>query len=130
MVEFALVVPLLLVLIMGMVDFGMALRAYVTVTNASREGARLGVTCRTDGPITDRTVLYSSNLLTASDVIVVANPCSSGAYVGATDGLPVTVTATRNHHLITPLGNLVSLVSGGTVPNTIPLSATTTMRVE
>jgi Flp pilus assembly protein TadG len=41
LVEFALVVPLLLVVIAGIVDFGFAFQRYEVVTNAAREGARL-----------------------------------------------------------------------------------------
>ena len=41
--EFALVVNLLLLLLMGMVDFGHAWFLRQVITNASREGARAGV---------------------------------------------------------------------------------------
>ena len=41
LVEFALVLPLLLVLIGGIVDFGFLFQRYEVVTNAAREGARL-----------------------------------------------------------------------------------------
>jgi hypothetical protein len=40
LVEMALVLPLLLMLFMGIVDFGRAYYSYVTLTNAAREGAR------------------------------------------------------------------------------------------
>lgn len=40
MVEFALVTPVLLLIIIACLDFARALNAYVTITNASREGAR------------------------------------------------------------------------------------------
>ncbi|HVS44986.1 MAG TPA: TadE family protein [Candidatus Dormibacteraeota bacterium] len=40
LVEFALVAPLLLALAFGIFDFGRGMSANVTVTNASREGAR------------------------------------------------------------------------------------------
>lgn len=39
--EFALVVPLLLILLAGIVDFGRAFYTQVVLTNAAREGARL-----------------------------------------------------------------------------------------
>jgi Flp pilus assembly protein TadG len=39
-VEFALVVPILIVMIFGMVDMGMAINAQAIVGNAAREGAR------------------------------------------------------------------------------------------
>jgi len=44
LVEFALVAPLLLVLVFGVYDFGRGMSANVTVTNSSREGARYLVT--------------------------------------------------------------------------------------
>ncbi len=40
-VEFALVLTLLLMLIFGIIDFGRAYNAQVTLTQAAREGARL-----------------------------------------------------------------------------------------
>lgn len=43
-IEFALVMPVLLLLLVGIFDLGRALGAYVTVTNASREGARFAIT--------------------------------------------------------------------------------------
>jgi Flp pilus assembly protein TadG len=42
LVEFALVLPLLLIIIMGIIDFGLAFQRYEVITNAAREGARLG----------------------------------------------------------------------------------------
>ncbi len=43
LVEFALVVTLLLLLIFGMVEFGLDYNNYIVVRNGSREGARLAV---------------------------------------------------------------------------------------
>lgn len=42
MVEFAIVAPLLFVLIFGIIDFGRVFFLYNNLTNAAREGARLG----------------------------------------------------------------------------------------
>lgn len=39
--EFALILPILLVLIMGMVEFGWVYQAELAVTHAAREGARM-----------------------------------------------------------------------------------------
>jgi len=39
-VEFALVLPLLLVLLLGIIEFGWFLNAKITITGAAREGAR------------------------------------------------------------------------------------------
>jgi Flp pilus assembly protein TadG len=43
LIEFALVLPLLLLLVLGIVDFGFLFQRYEVVTNAAREGARLAV---------------------------------------------------------------------------------------
>lgn len=40
-VEFALVLPLLLILLLGIVEFGWFLNAKITITSAAREGARV-----------------------------------------------------------------------------------------
>ena len=43
LIEMALVVPLLMLIIMGIIDFGFMFRKLNVVTNAAREGARAGV---------------------------------------------------------------------------------------
>jgi Flp pilus assembly protein TadG len=43
-VEFALIVPLLVSMLLGVVDFGMALSQNISLQGAAREGARQGVT--------------------------------------------------------------------------------------
>ena len=43
LIEFALVLPILLVLTAGLIEFGIALYDKAMVTNASREGARAGI---------------------------------------------------------------------------------------
>lgn len=41
-VEFAIVLPLLAIILLGMVDFGLALNSQAIVNNAARDGARAG----------------------------------------------------------------------------------------
>jgi Flp pilus assembly protein TadG len=43
MVEFALVLPILLIVLLGIVDFGRAWNARQVITDAAREGARVTV---------------------------------------------------------------------------------------
>lgn len=43
LIEMALVLPLLMLIIMGIIDFGFMFRELSVVTNAAREGARAGV---------------------------------------------------------------------------------------
>ena len=44
MVEFAFVLPLLLILVCGVIEFGVMFYDKAVITNASREGARAGIT--------------------------------------------------------------------------------------
>ncbi len=46
MVEFALVLPILLVLLLGIFQFGVAFNNYVTLTDAVRSGARVAAVSR------------------------------------------------------------------------------------
>jgi hypothetical protein len=43
LIEFALVLPLLLLVLFGILDFGIMFQRFETVTNAAREGARIAV---------------------------------------------------------------------------------------
>lgn len=47
LVEFALVLPILVVLLLGLIEFGFLLYNQQVITNASREGARYGIVSRT-----------------------------------------------------------------------------------
>lgn len=49
LVEFALVLPILLLLILGMIEFGWILNGKITLTSAVREGARAAIVCETIG---------------------------------------------------------------------------------
>lgn len=53
--EFALIAPLLVVLIFGFIDASRLYHAWVTIEGAAREGARYGVTGRSDCPIASPT---------------------------------------------------------------------------
>ena len=43
LVEFALVFPMLLLVMLGIMDFGFLFQRYEVVTNAAREGARVAI---------------------------------------------------------------------------------------
>ena len=45
-VEFGLLLPVLLLIVSGIIEFGMALFDKAVITNASREGARAGIVLR------------------------------------------------------------------------------------
>jgi hypothetical protein len=106
---------------MGIVDFGMGLRAYVTVNNSSREGARYAIVCPSildDDAIKARVADRANGLVTTNHVYVTwetpSQRCKSGDYVK--------VEATTNYQYITPLSAFF--------PGPLRLTASSTMRVE
>lgn len=46
LIEFALVIPILLILVMGIIEFGYIYNGYIIITGAAREGARVAVVGR------------------------------------------------------------------------------------
>ena len=81
MVEFALVFPLFILLLAGMIDFGIGLYSYMTLVNATREGARLGATNCTALTCTNAVkarVTAASGGLNPSPISVVCTKAAGG----------------------------------------------------
>ena len=63
LVEMAIVLPLLLVLLVGVVDYGLVLREYQILQNAAREGARLSILpqyCISSTPASDQAAVSNA----------------------------------------------------------------------
>jgi Flp pilus assembly protein TadG len=123
MVEFVLVLPIFLLLVFAIVDFGMGFHAWLTVTNSAREGARLGAVRGTQAQIVQRVQDTSDSLDQSNMTITVTN-------AQGTPGTSVVVDVDYDYTLITPLDNLLGLVSGGSVGPTITFSSSADMRLE
>jgi Flp pilus assembly protein TadG len=136
--EFALLVPLFLILLFAIVDFGMGFHSWITVTNSAREGARVGAV---HPPLN-----------------VASSPCSGKASleqciedrVRETAGLPnqdtkmfvyitnaegqsgesVVVKVDYGYDFITPLAGLFQFFSVDAIGSTLNLSSTADMRLE
>jgi hypothetical protein len=94
LIEFALVFPMLLLLVLGMVDFGFLFQRYEVLTNAAREGARIYV-LPSYGP--------------ADAKARVCNYVQGG-------GVPITGTCPDpTNPVITPTDTTITLPSGATV---------------
>jgi Flp pilus assembly protein TadG len=130
LVEFALILPMLLVIFGGIVDFGLILQRQQVVTNAAREGARLAVVNYPDGDVRERVRrfvqegLNSPTLEPATTVTAQRIPLPSGAVI---DAKQVDVTLTGRFLV---LGPIVSLAGGSGSFGSIALHARTTMRIE
>jgi Flp pilus assembly protein TadG len=131
LVEFAMVLPIMLLVFGGIVDFGLLLQRQQVITNAAREGARLAVLPGyTSADIQSRVTQFvreginnDSAAPVATLTQVTLTPGSGPAFQAAR----VSVTL-ADRFLI--LGPIVSLAGGSGSFGTIALTATTTMRVE
>lgn len=98
MVEFALVLPILLVLVLGIIQFGILFNNYVTLTDAVRAGARQAAVSRTlpdPVKVTEDRVKGSAAGLNAGDLGITVTPYdpSDGSATWVQGG-DVTVEAT------------------------------------
>jgi Flp pilus assembly protein TadG len=144
LVEFALVFPVFLIILFGIVDFGRAIYAYNTLANAAREGARVAIVnqiqtspaCSTSKPIEDplnpqwsiKTCAARSAVslgIPETDVTVSYAPppgatftCSPTVRVGCL----ATVTVEYSYTAITPVI--------GAIVGAIPMSSTSEVPVE
>jgi len=80
MVEFALVAPLMLILLFGIVDFGRVIYAYVTLNQAVNEGARVAIR---DSALLPTNADVESAVRAHAVDIVLANPCPNGPITSA-----------------------------------------------
>jgi Flp pilus assembly protein TadG len=132
LIEMALVLPLLLLIIVGIVDFGFLFRELSVVTNAAREGARAGVLPEygADQNVVDRVQAY----LTASGIAVTCGTADcivNSPVIDVTAGTEtfqarsVSVTIFHNFNFLGPISALV----GGSFTS-VPLTGRSVMRLE
>jgi Flp pilus assembly protein TadG len=120
-VEFALLLPLLLLIVFGIVDFGRALNAQITLTQAAREGARLAALGEPN--VTGATQAAATGL---NPVSVRVTACPAGALPTANAVVNVSYTFS----FITPVGAIAGLIGGGGFGAPITLSAQGVMPCE
>jgi Flp pilus assembly protein TadG len=126
MVEFTLILPAFLVMVFAVVDFGRAYSAYVTITNAAREGARYGIAAPTDSAGITSRVQSTAGSYNDSNLTVTVS-CNTSC----TSGQDVVVTAKYNLSLITPLAGVLKLLPGSNnINSTFTLQSTADMRIE
>jgi len=126
LVEFALVIPIFLLVLFSIVDFGMAFHAWITVTNSAREGARIGSVHASAAAIEQRVRDTATSLEQANLDVSVTNADDQGGQPGES----VVVDVSYSYSLITPLADLLNMVSGGTISNTFTLDSLADMRLE
>ena len=117
MVEFGLILPIFILLLVGIFDFGRAVYAYNTINNSAREAVRLAIVNQNLGAIEATAIEHGASLgLTAADVDVRflqpdytdAAPCN----VTPRTGCIVEVEVRYGYTAATPIiGNIVGSLS-------------------
>lgn len=123
-VEFALLLPVLLLIVFGIIDFGRALNAQITLTQAAREGARLAALGDTTGQVQSRATAAATGL--SNVTVTVVSACAAGA--GA-QGLDAEVRTSYSFSFVTPIGAIASLF-GSSLGSPITLIAQGVMPCE
>ncbi|HUG01796.1 MAG TPA: TadE/TadG family type IV pilus assembly protein [Longimicrobiales bacterium] len=133
--EFALVVPILLLLVFGIVEFGLIVKSWQVVTDAAREGARVAVVGATPGATADSTdavaavrAALNRGGLDGADATVTleAHGVSAGPWTGAERGDTARMNITYPHDMIM-FGPLIASMTGY---STIPIRTSIAMRKE
>jgi len=120
MVEFALVVPILCVVLFGVIQFGVLYKNYVTLTDATRIGARKAAVSRSEADPVAATVSKVKSSATGLDPVKLDVTVVTAGTTAWEHGEDVTVSAKYPYN-VSLLGFVVA--SGD-------LSSTTTERVE
>ena len=119
-VEFALIFPVLLLVVFGVIDFGRMLNAQISLTQAAREGARWAALGQSNVP---GRVTAAAPGLSPGPTTTVLSSCPVNAAVGAS----AQVRASYTFSFVTPFGAISSLL-GGSSAGSVTLSSTGVFR--
>jgi Flp pilus assembly protein TadG len=127
LVEFAMILPVFFLIVAGMFDFGLGIYSDLTLVNAAREGARLGVIDPGNTTAIEERVRAMANNLDASklDVEIACERASGSVFTACTNpkwlpGDATRVTVRYDYTAFFPL----------LFGTEIPLSSESKMRIE
>lgn len=133
-VEFILMFPFMLLVLLFIIEFGFILHAYISVVESAAEGARFaavgnppaaGSCAVNDGTVQGRTIAASNSQVACADVTV--------RYAGTTPvkrGDVVAVKINKTYATVTPLGGILTFMSLGTFPGTLTMKSCFDARLE
>lgn len=127
-VEFALILPILLLLVMGTIDFARAYNTHISLSGGAREGARAFALGTGDVETITRDAAPSVN--PSADITV---SCAiDGTGVACTDpcstGKAGEVAASYPFEYITPISNLMQLFGGSALASPVTITGIGVMR--
>ncbi|MBB6453321.1 Flp pilus assembly protein TadG [Salirhabdus euzebyi] len=122
LVETALVLPVLLLILFGITDFGRIFHVYLTLDHAGREAARVATIGYNEDDIEDRAVEVAAANSITLDPSTNINITPEDEAIGLVSGSNVTITLSYSVDFLTPII--------GDILNDLTLKNTTVMRVE
>lgn len=130
MIEAAIILPLFLLVMFAIMEFGLVLYDKAVITNASREAARSGIALRSPKLTKAEIETVATDYCTAN--LANFNPANLTVNADQPDppnfGTPLKVEVTYQYDFV--LGNFFSFLSGGVIPNSLTLPAETSMNNE
>lgn len=118
-VEFALLLPILLLIIFGVIDFGRAINAQITLTQAAREGARLASLGYSTSAVQTRAQSAATGLSPVT--VTVSSSCPAGAGMG----VDAVVQTSYQFSFVTPVGAFAAMFGSSSFgSSTLTLTAT------
>jgi Flp pilus assembly protein TadG len=138
LIEMAMVTPIFLLLLAGIFDFGLLFRSWEVVTNAAREGARVGVlpAYSADENIRLRVESYmqASGVADACSLSCSTSVCSvcvtNDDFVIAGVGTITTRVVTVQSDQTLPFLSTAAGFFPGSIPETVTVSGSAVMRTE
>lgn len=143
LVEFALVIPVFLMILFGILDFGFALFTRLTLINATREGAHAAVTQVDNAP---GIPVIVEGAIRANSPTFVWGTCSVSGNTRTCGSVTITTTCVRTSGSCDFSGTVGTLIPGDSISvvasyahpsffarflgTTVPMSSTVSMVVE
>lgn len=139
LVEFALILPLLMLMLLGIMECGLMLMQQLTLEQAAREGLRVAAVRRPTGEVIDRIRNSASALPNEAEMQIALSysldngrtyPYTLGNALGentAPSGSLIRASVVVPHHLMT--GSVLAGILGAN-NNSVPLQASVVMRRE
>lgn len=128
LVELALLTPILILIVGGIAESGVALNTYLQLSNASREGARAGILVPEETSYIDRAAKRELPASIASNTVVTVDCAPAGTtswgsclsvYLPARGDLIRVTTSYTYQPMIPPINGLTSFIALTMQTNTI-----------
>jgi len=129
LVEFAMVLPMFLLMLFALVDFGRGFYTWLVVTNAAREGARAAAVQLDQPAVYDKIYNSFCDSYPSNCSLEPGRMSITPNNIQGRRGEEVTIRIAYDFGYVTPIGDILRFVSGGTLTEPT-ITATSSMRLE